>query len=283
MIDKEIESSLLREFSMRLATLGLSLEYEALNWGKSLYLVFDKGLPSALDRRLSCIVRDMVRCNRDFLNAKRCEFVREEPDEGETLGEDGSDEEMPPDIAAQIAALPKFPIDEFYVKVDSGVPFIEFWVKPQFSSRSDEETAYDRREEERERLVELALVGSDGDDEDGDFTLLPIPPPSKTRNTEVFLTMAYEPYDDIENGEKVTEFREYKAYYVRKLLSQPLKTVRFQRGYGGPHHEPPRQMRWTIKNIEYYNHVTRKSCPIDKPTNGFKPTFIAIDLGDRVG
>ena len=114
------------------------------------------------------------------------------------------------------------------------------------------------------------------------FKLLPIPRPPAKLNPEVYLTMAYEPYDDIEKGEKTTEFREYNEYYVRKLLSQPLRTVRFQRGYGGPGHDAPRQMRWSVKDIDYYNINTGKSAPLDNVPEGFRPTHIAIDLDARI-
>ena len=282
MIDKKTESRILSEFSRQLSVHGLSgVRYDLLNWEEVLHIVFPD-TPRDCDAALRGVQRAVAAKLSDVIDKRRSDFDRDLTDDGDDLFEDSGDsDEMPPEVAAKIAALPHFEIDDFYKRESAGEPYIWFWATPQFVSPTDEEAACDRRDEERDRLEALAF-GTDSDSDDEDFEFLPIPPPPKTRNTEVFLTMAYEPYDDIEKGEKVTEFREYKAYYIKKLLSQPLKTVLFQRGYGGPHHDAPRQMRWTIKNIEYYNHITRKSCPIDKPTPGFKPTFIAIDLGSRI-
>lgn len=114
--------------------------------------------------------------------------------------------------------------------------------------------------------------------------IIPIPPPSKSRPTELYLTMAYEPYDWIKSGEKVTEFREYCETWVKRILANrdTLKTVKFQRGYGGPGRPKPEQMIWTIKNIELYDIETRESSDPVNVKEGFVPTHIAIDLGVRM-
>lgn len=282
MITKDTETRIVDEFSRQLAAHGLSdIKYEAINWCNSITIVVPDA-PKSRDKTLAATFQSVMRSLPDCLDERRSSFGREDPEEEDLFDDEDIDDDTPPEIAAQLAALPRFPIDDFDAKIERGVPYFDFWAKPQFVVSSEEEAAYDRRDEERGRLEDLAFGDSESDDDAGEFEFLPIPPPPKTRNTEVYLTMAYEPYDDIEKGEKVTEFREYNEYYVKKLLSQPRKTVRFQRGYGGPHHDAPRQMRWTIKNIEYYNHYTRESCPIDNPTSGFKPTFIALDLGERI-
>ena len=38
----------------------------------------------------------------------------------------------------------------------------------------------------------------------------------------------------------------------------------------------------TVAKIEYYDINSRQSAPIDNPPAGFRPTHIAIDLGDRI-
>jgi len=118
-----------------------------------------------------------------------------------------------------------------------------------------------------------------------DENLIPIPPPSSSRPTELYLTMAYEPYDLIKSGEKVTEFRDYSETWVKRILANmgTLKTVKFQRGYGGPGHPKPEQMIWTIKKIDLYDIETRDSSDPINVKEGFMPTHIAIDLGERVG
>ena len=292
MVKAEGVKLVLSELDGRLAHRGLGgLRYELVNWWESLYLVFPAELSADCDKDISAVVKAVARALPDYIDAKRSSFVREEPDDedgsDEDLSESGDetsdDDDYPPEIAAQIAALPHFPIDEFWDKMSKGVPYVEIWVKKRFVERSEMEDAYDQTEEERERLEDEAVkMQNDEYERAHPFTLLPIPPPPKTRNTEVYLTMAYEPYDDIENGEKLTEFREYSEYYVKKLLSQPIKTIRFQRGYGGPGHDAPRQMRWSVKDIDYYNINTRKSAPLDNVPEGFRPTHIAIDLDARI-
>ena len=148
-----------------------------------------------------------------------------------------------------------------------------YWYEGEVDRKMEEE---ERREAEEEAAEEAAYRAAHP------FEYLPIPPPPKRLNPEVYLTLAYEFYDAIERGEKKGESREYREYYVKKLLSQPLKTVRFQRGYGGPGHDAPRQMRWSIKDIIYYNAATDEKAPVDNPPAGFEPTHIAIVLGDRI-
>ena len=69
---------------------------------------------------------------------------------------------------------------------------------------------------------------------------------------------------------------------MKRLLSHPIKTVRFQRGYGGPGHPPPEQMVWSVKDIVLYEIGTRRECPADNPSEGIMPTHIAIDLAKRL-
>ena len=293
MVKAEVVKLVLSEMDRRLAQRGLgSLRYELLNWWESLYLMFPAELSADCDKDISAAVKDVVKALPDYIDAKRSSFVREEP-EGEDGTEEGDlsesgdetsdDDDYPPEIAAQIAALPHYPIDEFWDKMSNGVPYIEIWVKKRFVERSEMEDAYDQTEEERDRLENEAIkMQNEEYERTHAFKLLPIPRPPAKLNPEVYLTMAYEPYDDIEKGEKTTEFREYNEYYVRKLLSQPLRTVRFQRGYGGPGHDAPRQMRWSVKDIDYYNINTGKSAPLDNVPEGFRPTHIAIDLDARI-
>lgn len=114
--------------------------------------------------------------------------------------------------------------------------------------------------------------------------ILPIPKPSPTKPTELYLTMAYEPYDLIKKGEKVTEFRAYCETWVKRILANmgTLRTVKFQRGYGGPGRPKPEQMIWTIKKIDLYDIETRESSDPINVKEGFLPTHIAIDLGVRM-
>lgn len=112
--------------------------------------------------------------------------------------------------------------------------------------------------------------------------LIPIPPPPPDATDEAYLVLAYKYYDMIKSGEKTTEFRAYSPFWVMRLLSHPIKTVRFQRGYGGPGHPPPEQMVFKVKDIVLYEIETKKECPPDNPCEGILPTHIAIDLGERI-
>lgn len=98
---------------------------------------------------------------------------------------------------------------------------------------------------------------------------------------EVYLVMAYEPYEWIKNGEKTTEFRSYTQRYVDRLLTGKVKRVRLQKGYGGPGRPKPEQMIFEVKGMSLYDVTTKhETDPWDpKP---IVPTHIAIDLGKRL-
>lgn len=134
---------------------------------------------------------------------------------------------------------------------------------PEYAKKKQEEELEEKRKYWREYLI-------------------PIPPPPKGATDEAYLTLDYKYYDMIKSGEKTTEFREYSPTWVKRLLSHPIKTVRFQRGYGGPGHPPPEQMVFNVKAILLYEIRTRKECPADNPCEGIMPTHIAIDLGERI-
>ncbi len=111
--------------------------------------------------------------------------------------------------------------------------------------------------------------------------IIPVPPPPKKSSDEVYLTLAYAPYDDIECGAKRTEYRDYTEHWVKMLLSRPVRTVRFQRGYGGRGHAEPDQMVWTVEKIWLMESWTGAKCEPDNIPEGFLPDVIAIDLGER--
>lgn len=111
--------------------------------------------------------------------------------------------------------------------------------------------------------------------------ILPIPACPKHYSTELYLTLAYEPYDFIKNGEKRTEFRSYTPLWVQRILSHPLSTVRLQRGYGGAGRPKPEQMTFEIKGIKLYDIRTGTETDPYKP-EPIIPTHFAIDLGRRL-
>lgn len=289
MVNKDVANRIKAEVDVQLAKRGLGgLRYDFINWGKNLAFWFSPEIGNKYEKPLSAVVKAVLTAFPTE-TTKQSGYFKDEPEELDDEEADDFSEDSNPalaEISSALSALPRFPIDRYYESLDAGAPSIDIWVAPKFVVVTDEEAACERRDRERERLEAMAddiiFAEDGGEDGEGDFEWLPIPPPPKKLNTEVYLTMGYEPYDWIEKGEKTTEFREYCAYYVKKLLSQPLKTVRFQRGYGGPGHDEPRQMRWTVAGIEYYDINSRQSAPIDNPPAGFRPTHIAIDLGERI-
>ena len=296
MVIEEFVNRFKAELDAQLARLGLGgLVYETWNWKDRLFITFSREAGEKFNDKLTAVSKSLFSAFRKDLISKGCDYGINEPEEDDWDDEDGLDEgnppededEIPPEIAAALAALPRYPLDELWEKIDETyIPLLEIRVKEQYTVVSEEEAACDLRDQEETRLEALAeamVHGQDGGETaDEAFEWIPIPPPPKKLNSEVYLTLAYEPYDAIERGEKKTEFREYRPYYVKKLLSQHLKTVRFQRGYGGPGHDVPRQMTWTISGIEYYDIYSRECAPIANPPKDFRPTHIAIDLGERL-
>ena len=142
-----------------------------------------------------------------------------------------------------------------------------------FASPSDESVS-----EAMQKRVFAAPPPSEYETPDPKTGLYKIPPAAKNAPDQIYLTLAYEPYDAIRNGEKKTEFRAYTPNYVRRLLSKPPKTVKFQRGYG----KGAEQMVWKIKNIDLYDMKTRRSASPGSEPKDFRPTHIAIDLAVRI-
>jgi len=120
--------------------------------------------------------------------------------------------------------------------------------------------------------------------------IIPLPEPDGNTNTELYLTMAYEPYDWIKDGYfedgkkkyKRTEFRAYTERYAKKLLGHPIKTVKFQRGYGGLGRPKPEQMVFEVKSITLWDSKSKIECDPRKLTEGIIPDFFAINLGKRI-
>ena len=122
------------------------------------------------------------------------------------------------------------------------------------------------------------MASSDYEIPDPKTGLYKIPPAAKNAPNQVYLTLAYDAFDAIKSGKKVTEFRAYTPRYIKMLLSKPPKTVKFQRGYG----KGAEQMVWTVKTVDLYNIQTRMSAKPGSEPKDFRPTHIAIDLAKRI-
>ena len=108
---------------------------------------------------------------------------------------------------------------------------------------------------------------------------------------QAYAPLKYEYYDAIESGEKTVEYREYTEGWAKKLLSRPMKTIKFSRGYGQPG-KPPRQMVYAIEKIGIVDAPSGTEIPARHPDGelvwdgdvdgDFTPTHFAIHLGKRI-
>jgi len=172
----------------------------------------------------------------------------------------------------------------------------EFAVKSGLWERTAQDEAFDEEEDRAANDVEYAeeLAQKERDAKRPFYQeyLIPIPRQSEGASTETFLVMAYKYYDAIKDGyideetgefrKKDVEYRRYTESYVKKLLSHPIKSVKFQRGYGGPGRAEPEQMRYEVKRI----FLAEKDVSVTTdPFNvkvGFIPEWIGIELGERI-
>ena len=116
-------------------------------------------------------------------------------------------------------------------------------------------------------------------------------PEQSPGSDQAYAPLKYEFYDAIESGEKTVEFREYNEGWARKLLSRPMKTIKFSRGYGQSG-KAPRQMVYAIEKIGIVDARSETEIPARHPDGtlvceddvdaDFMPTHFAIHLGARL-
>lgn len=93
----------------------------------------------------------------------------------------------------------------------------------------------------------------------------------------VTLAVNAQVYDEFQNGWRDTEYRDYKEYYVKKLLVNPLKTLTLSRGYSKG---IDTRIRFDIVSVSLAD-KDRNECgtvDADEIPEGFKPEYIAIHL-----
>ena len=99
------------------------------------------------------------------------------------------------------------------------------------------------------------------------------------RPTEnVFLTMRYRFFNDIEAGRKTVECRQYTQTWVDKLIRNNLRFVTFQRGY----EKGAKQMTFEIEKIEIADGDGRHRYSVEQMPDFADPEWILIRLGKRV-
>lgn len=102
-----------------------------------------------------------------------------------------------------------------------------------------------------------------------------VPNPDGHKN--VTLAVNSQVYDEFATGWRDTEYRDYKEYYVKKLLVNPIETLTISRGYS-----KGSGMRIKFK-VDYISLADkdRNECGevlAEKIPEGFRPEYIAIHL-----
>ena len=137
--------------------------------------------------------------------------------------------------------------------------------------------------------LEAMMIGDEEDEEEGNERFI-LPEPS-AGSDQIYAPLNYEFYEAIESGEKKVEYREYTDNWAKKLLSRPMKTIKFSRGYGHAG-EKPRQMVFAIEHIGIVDansemeisarHEDGSLVGEADANPSFTPTHFAIHLGDRL-
>ena len=185
------------------------------------------------------------------------------------------------DYAKEYEVDPEFPEEK---DSKEEVPFFVkdgFWTHGEVDEKMMSDWEAECAAEEAREEAEYQAERKERHEHYRDY-LLPIPPPPKDAVDEAYLVMDYENYDLIKSGEKTTEFRKYGAFYLKRLCSHPIKTVKLQRGYGGPGHPPPETMVFKVAKISLYELDGKIECAPGQTDIPILPDFIAIDLGERI-
>lgn len=94
----------------------------------------------------------------------------------------------------------------------------------------------------------------------------------------VFMTLARQPFREILEGSKKIEYREYKEYWVKKLIAPRAKFVTFQNGY----RPGAEQMTFAVDHIDLLDEDEETSySPWNIPPMS-TPDLIRVHLGKRM-
>lgn len=102
-------------------------------------------------------------------------------------------------------------------------------------------------------------------------------------STEAYLVMKEEFYNKIKEGKKTVEYRDFTDYWVSRLLSHPLKTVKLNLGYTDEH------MIFEIDWIgvmdgdnEIHAFNDKGEMSEEGKSDDFNPDTISLHLGKRI-
>lgn len=103
-------------------------------------------------------------------------------------------------------------------------------------------------------------------------------------DTEAYLVLKKEFYNQIKWGRKTVEYRDFTDYWVSRLLTHPLKTVKLNLGYTDEH--MIFEINWigVIDDNSHEIHAYNDKGEMNEEgkNESFVPRFISIHLGKRL-
>ena len=107
---------------------------------------------------------------------------------------------------------------------------------------------------------------------------------SEEETTEAYLVLKEEFYNRIKGGTKKTEYRDFTEYWVKRLLSHPLKTVKLNLGYTEEHMIFEIDWIGVIDENDHEIHAFNNKGEMNDEgkEESFLPRYISIHLGKRI-
>ena len=103
-------------------------------------------------------------------------------------------------------------------------------------------------------------------------------------STEAYLVLKEVFYNQIKAGRKTVEYRDFTDYWVGRLLSHPLKTVKMNRGYTDEHMIFEIDWIGVIDENDHEIHAYNDKGEMNDEgkDDSFEPRYISIHLGKRI-
>lgn len=104
------------------------------------------------------------------------------------------------------------------------------------------------------------------------------------QTTEAYMVLKEVFYNRIKAGTKKTEYRDFTDYWVQRLLSHPLKTVKLNLGYTDEHMIFEIDWIGVIDEEDHEIHAFDKNGEMSEEgrSDDFKPAYISVHLGKRI-
>lgn len=101
---------------------------------------------------------------------------------------------------------------------------------------------------------------------------------------EAYLVMKSVYYNQIKSGVKKVEYRDFTDYWVDRLLTHPLKTVKLNRGYTDEHMIFEIDWIGVISDNDKEIHAFDENGDMNEEgkSDTFDPRYISIHLGKRI-